>query len=172
MLWDDSRFYVSAMLEEPHVWGTLVERDSVIYHDNDFELFIDPDGDTHEYYELEINALGTEWDLLLVKPYRDGGPAVHEWDIAGLETRLRSQLTEYLVPVAATAKPAAQHLCHLFAQRLASPQMAIDAQDLLVHLARFLETILAARHVCPLQETLRRLGVLPAARQVTGTQLQ
>lgn len=84
MLWDDRYLYVAAELEEPDVWGTLRERDSVVYRDNDFEVFIDPDGDTHEYYELEVNALGTVWDLLLVKPYRDGGPAVDAWDIQGL----------------------------------------------------------------------------------------
>ncbi len=85
MLWDDNYFYVTAKLQEPQVWGTLTERDAVIYHDNDFEVFIDPDGDTHDYYELEINALGTVWDLLLKKPYRDGGPALNEWDIKGLK---------------------------------------------------------------------------------------
>ncbi len=84
MLWDDDYFYVAARMKEPQVWGTLTERDAVIYHDNDFEVFIDPDGDTHDYYELEINALGTVWDLLLKKPYRDGGPALNEWDIDGL----------------------------------------------------------------------------------------
>jgi hypothetical protein len=86
MLWDDDYFYVGADLEEPDVWGTLTQRDSVIFQDNDFEIFIDPDGDTHAYYELEINALGTVWDLLLVQPYRDGGPAIHAWDIAGLKS--------------------------------------------------------------------------------------
>jgi hypothetical protein len=85
MLWDDEYFYVAAEMEEPDVWATLTERDSVIYHDNDFEVFIDPDGDTHAYYELEVNALGTPWDLMLLKPYRDGGPAIHAWDIAGLQ---------------------------------------------------------------------------------------
>ena len=85
MLWDDDNFYVAAELEEPDVWATLTERDSVIFHDNDFEVFIDPDGDTHAYYELEVNALGTVWDLLLIKPYRDAGPAIHGWDIAGLQ---------------------------------------------------------------------------------------
>jgi hypothetical protein len=84
MLWDDEYFYVAADMEEPDLWGTLKERDSVIFRDNDFEVFIDPDGDTHAYYELEVNALGTPWDLLLIKPYRDGGPAVNGWDIAGL----------------------------------------------------------------------------------------
>jgi hypothetical protein len=86
MLWDDRYFYIGAYLEEPHVWATLTERDSIIFQDNDFEVFIDPDGDTHAYYELEMNALNTVWDLLLVKPYRDGGPAVHSWDIQGLKT--------------------------------------------------------------------------------------
>ena len=85
IIWDDAHLYVAAELEEPHVWGTLTERDAVIYHDNDFEIFIDPDGDTHEYYELEINALGTVWDLFLVRPYRDGGPALDAWDVRGLE---------------------------------------------------------------------------------------
>jgi hypothetical protein len=84
MLWDDENFYVAAELEEPEVWATLTERDSVIFHDNDFEVFIDPDGDTHAYYELEVNAFGTAWDLMLVQPYRDGGPAIHAWDVARL----------------------------------------------------------------------------------------
>ena len=86
MLWDDEFLYFGADLEEPHLWGTLEERDAVIFQDNDFEVFIDPDGDTHAYFEIEINALNTVWDLLLIQPYRDGGPAVHAWDIAGLRT--------------------------------------------------------------------------------------
>jgi len=86
MLWDSTYFYVAAEMVEPDIWGKLTERDAVIYHDNDFEVFIDPDGDTHEYYELEMNALNTVWDLLLIKPYRDGAPAVNAWDIQGLKT--------------------------------------------------------------------------------------
>jgi hypothetical protein len=86
MLWDDAYFYVGAELEEPHVWGTLTTHDAVIFHDNDFEVFIDPNGDNHEYYEFEINALNTGWDLLLPRPYRDGGKAVNSWEIPGLKT--------------------------------------------------------------------------------------
>lgn len=89
MLWDDNYLYVGAELEERDIWATLTERDSIIYQDNDFEVFLDPDGDSHEYYELEINALGTVWDLLLVRPYRDGGPAVHAWDIKGLQAAVK-----------------------------------------------------------------------------------
>ena len=86
MLWDNQYFYIGAELEEPHVWATLTRRDSIIYHDNDFEVFIDPDGDNHHYYEIEINALNTIFDLRLEKPYKDGGTALIEWDIPGLKT--------------------------------------------------------------------------------------
>lgn len=93
MLWDDRFFYIAAELEEPHVWGTLTKHDEVIFQDNDFEVFVDPDGDNHEYYEFEINALNTGWDLFLPKPYRDGGPAKNEWEIPGLKTAVHIEGT-------------------------------------------------------------------------------
>ena len=89
LVWDSANLYIAAELSEPDVWGTVTQRDAVIFRDNDFEVFIDPDGDTHQYYELEVNALGTAWDLFLVKPYRDGGPAINGWDIHGLQVGVR-----------------------------------------------------------------------------------
>tara|TARA_B100000809_G_scaffold135796_1_gene133384 strand:+ start:4099 stop:5202 length:1104 start_codon:yes stop_codon:yes gene_type:complete len=89
MLWDENYFYFAALMEEPHVWATITERDEVIFKDNDFEIFLDPDGDTHNYYELEVNALETEWDLILLKPYHDDAKvAVDSWDIPGLITQV------------------------------------------------------------------------------------
>lgn len=93
MLWDERFFYIGVEMEEPHVWATLTQHDSVIFQDNDFEVFLDPDGDNHEYYELEINALNTTWDLRLPKPYRDGGPALNEWEIPGMKTAVKVQGT-------------------------------------------------------------------------------
>ncbi|WP_133643908.1 carbohydrate-binding family 9-like protein [Zeaxanthinibacter enoshimensis] len=86
MLWDSNNLYVFAKMEEPHVWATLKQRDTVIFYNNDFEIFIDPDGDTHHYMELEVNAHNTVWDLLLSKPYRNGGLVVDHWDFKGLKT--------------------------------------------------------------------------------------
>ncbi|MCC6676454.1 MAG: carbohydrate-binding family 9-like protein [Phycisphaerales bacterium] len=88
LLWDDDHLYIGAELEEPHVWATLTHRDSIVYHDNDFEVFLNPTGDSHRYYEVEVNALNTIFDLFLPKPYRDGGPADHGWDVAGLQTAI------------------------------------------------------------------------------------
>jgi hypothetical protein len=87
MLWDDQNLYIAAELEERHVQASLTEHDSYIFHDdNDFEVFLNPAGDSHLYAELEMNALNTTWDLLLTKPYRAGGRALDGWEIAGLKT--------------------------------------------------------------------------------------
>lgn len=89
MLWDDNYLYIAAYLEEPHVWANLTERESIIFYDNDFEVFIDPDGDTHKYLEFEMNALNTQWDLLLLKPYRDesgGTVAIDNWSFNGIHS--------------------------------------------------------------------------------------
>ncbi|KAL9181887.1 hypothetical protein ACHAXT_012230 [Thalassiosira profunda] len=49
MRWDDDFLYVGAYMEETDVWGTLTEHNSVIFHDNDFEVFVDADGSNHNY---------------------------------------------------------------------------------------------------------------------------
>ncbi len=95
LLWDDEFLYIAAELEEPHVWATLTNHDSVIFRDPDFEVFIDPTGDTQPYYEFEMNALNTTWDLRLDKPYMDGGKAHNDWEIPGSKTAvdIRGTLT-------------------------------------------------------------------------------
>jgi hypothetical protein len=86
LLWDEDYLYIGAEIEEPHVWATLTQHDSVIFQDPDFEVFINPTGDTHAYYEFEMNALNTSWDLMLDKPYQDHGWPNNAWDIPGLKT--------------------------------------------------------------------------------------
>ncbi len=86
MLWDDRAFYIAAQMEETDVWGKLTAHDAVLFHDNDFEVFVDPDGDNHEYAELEVNALNATWDLFLPRPYRDGGKADDSFEFGGMKT--------------------------------------------------------------------------------------
>jgi hypothetical protein len=93
MLWDDKYLYIGAELEEPDIWATLTEHDSVIFRDNDFEVFLNPSGDTKNYFEFEINALNTGWDLFLPKPYRQGGKADNSWEIPGLKTAIHIEGT-------------------------------------------------------------------------------
>jgi eukaryotic-like serine/threonine-protein kinase len=87
MLWDDAYLYIGAELDEPQVQASFTKRDSYIFHeDNDFEVFIDPDSDNHNYAELEMNALNTVWDLRLKKPYRDRAKGEDAWDLPGVKT--------------------------------------------------------------------------------------
>lgn len=96
MAWGEWGLAVVADLQEPHLWATYSEHDSVIFHENDFELFLDPDGDGLLYGELEINALNTTWDLLLTQRYLDGGVPINSWEIKGLQTavELRGTLND------------------------------------------------------------------------------
>ncbi len=120
LAWDKENLYVGALLEGDEIWATLTEHDCVIFQDNDFEIFIDPDSDTQAYYEFEMNALNTTWDLLLTKAYRDGGKPVNGYEIAKLRSAVhidgvlnapgshnRSWSVEVVLPFAALKECAA-----------------------------------------------------------------
>lgn len=93
MLWDDSCLYVAARVIDPNVWATLKKHDQVVFADNDVELFINPNGTTHQYFEIECNAINTIFDLYLNKPYRNGGTPMAGWDVAGLRSAVKIQGT-------------------------------------------------------------------------------
>ena len=87
MLWDENYLYVFAEMEEPHIWANLNKRDTIVFYDNDFEVFIDPTGDGHDYFEIETNARGTVFDLSLPRPYRaPRRPFIQfQWNCPGLK---------------------------------------------------------------------------------------
>jgi hypothetical protein len=89
MIWGDSCLYIAAELEEPHVWASLDQPDAIIYHDNDFEVFIDPNNDTHQYFEVEVNAYNTILDLFMSKPYRNVGAAMLSYNTAGFRSGVK-----------------------------------------------------------------------------------
>ncbi len=94
LAYDDANLYVAARLPAKTLRATLTQRDSVIYRDDDFEVFIDPFARGRDYLELEINQLGTVWDLFLTAPYRDPAClALHDWDIKGLRAAVSLQGT-------------------------------------------------------------------------------
>ncbi|GHU52982.1 hypothetical protein FACS189496_3880 [Bacilli bacterium] len=65
-LWDDRYLYAAYWLEEPMVRAGQTKRDSFVWFDNDVELFLDGEDC---YYELEINALNTVYEVFFV--YQD-----------------------------------------------------------------------------------------------------
>lgn len=86
MLWDKNYLYLLAELEEPQIWCYYSQHDQIVFHENDFEVFIDPDRDVHNYFEFELNAANTLFDLFLPKPYRNGAKANIGWDASGFKS--------------------------------------------------------------------------------------
>lgn len=76
-LYDDTYLYIGALLHPSPDFPTqahYTERNSPIYQrDSDFEVFLDATLSNCFYKEFEVNALNTVWNLMLDKPYRDGG---------------------------------------------------------------------------------------------------
>ncbi len=74
-VWDDTHMYIGAILESDfETQAHFHKHNSPIFQkDSDFEVFVDPFGSNHHYKELEVNAINTVWNLMLNKPYDDGG---------------------------------------------------------------------------------------------------
>ena len=90
MMWDDTNFYILAKMDEPHVWADIKNHDEIVFYNNDFEVFVDPDGDTYNYYEIEVNAINTIWDLFITKPYREKNNVVlNDWTATGLKSAIK-----------------------------------------------------------------------------------
>jgi hypothetical protein len=93
MLWNDSCLFVAVKMQEPHLWANLTKHDKIIFNDNDFEIFIDPNNDGRDYFEVEINQYNKIFDLFLPKPYRDRGDALISWDTPGMQNAVQMQGT-------------------------------------------------------------------------------
>jgi len=63
VLWDQNYLYIAFLAEEPFVAASQKERDSIVFLENDLEIFIDG-GDC--YYELEVNALNTIYEVFYI----------------------------------------------------------------------------------------------------------
>jgi hypothetical protein len=76
VLWDDANLYVGYWIGEPFLQASLTERDSLIYEDNDVELFV---AGQDAYYELEINAFGTLYEVFFIWDDADKRAGYNRW---------------------------------------------------------------------------------------------
>ncbi len=87
-LWDDANLYVAFWSEEPNITAHQTERDSLVFLENDVEVFIDG-GDT--YYEFEINALGTIYEVFFI--WRDAYTRGSRFDVPEFDLFSRQAVT-------------------------------------------------------------------------------
>jgi len=62
-VWDDQCLYVAFWVSEPAVRASVTRRDDTVFRENDVEVFIDG---IDSYYEFEINALNTIYEVFFV----------------------------------------------------------------------------------------------------------
>ncbi len=72
LLWNDTNLYIAFTAEEPFVEAMLTKRDSIVFLENDLEVFIDG---RDCYYELEVNAANTLYEVFFIwkDAYKKGG---------------------------------------------------------------------------------------------------
>lgn len=63
ILWNDTYLYIAFFAEEPFVEAKQTERDSIVFLENDLEVFIDGG---NCYYELEVNAANTVYEVFFI----------------------------------------------------------------------------------------------------------
>ena len=87
-LWDDQNLYIAFWNEEPFVQAKLTEKNSLIFNENDAEVFIDG-GDS--YYEFEINARGTTYQMFYV--WRDAYGKAGRFDVPEFDVVKNNAMT-------------------------------------------------------------------------------
>ena len=85
-LWDDTYLYGAFYVEDDHIWAKMTERDAYLWYENVVEFFINADGSSKSYIEIEINPLNTILDLFVLNKYNDRSDIrqLWKWDCEGL----------------------------------------------------------------------------------------
>jgi len=71
MLWDNDYLYVIAEMESRMCGHFKTKGQPLFFITMIWKSFMTLDGDTHNYYEYEMNAHNTCGTCLLTKPYRE-----------------------------------------------------------------------------------------------------
>jgi hypothetical protein len=107
--WDARELRVLFEAVDTRPWATLTERDAPLYEEEVVEIFFDPVGDLQSYFEIEVNPLNTELDLVL-RRNRSGYVKDFRWHCAALRTEVRRTATgwnaEFSIPFSSVAAEA------------------------------------------------------------------
>ena len=90
-LWDDKFFYVGFTFEDPDAWATYLKDEDPLWEQEVAEVFLDPEGKGHSYYEYEINPVGKKVDLFVLNrgPKYNGFYKIwKEWDFSTVMKRV------------------------------------------------------------------------------------
>ncbi|MEN6519828.1 MAG: carbohydrate-binding family 9-like protein [Armatimonadota bacterium] len=88
LCWDNDHLYLAFDCTDQDIWGTMFNRDDLIWNEEVVEAFLSPDGDLTHYYELNVSPRNVVFDTE-ISALTDDPPVFKgrkEWDITGLKT--------------------------------------------------------------------------------------
>lgn len=91
MLWDEEYLYVAIRGRDTDVWSTLTERDSDLWDEEVFEVYLDPKNDGRNYLELQVNPNNAVFDALFPSANNRNHRVARRHTVAGLETMVYIQ---------------------------------------------------------------------------------
>jgi len=92
LLWDEQYLYVLFDVEDRDIWGTMTKRDDPVYTEEVVEVFLDPDGDCADYYEVNVSPRNTIFDYRVWNPtgrQPDLDAVGKAWTAVGMKTGVR-----------------------------------------------------------------------------------
>jgi len=65
IMWDDENIYVCMTTEDDYLQSKYTEHDDELWHEDAFEVFLDPGADKKHYYEIQVSPAGVVFDSYL-----------------------------------------------------------------------------------------------------------
>jgi hypothetical protein len=65
LMWDDAALYVAMKAEDDYLQSKYTKNDEELWHEDAFEMFLDPRGDKKDYYEIQVSPAGLVFDSYL-----------------------------------------------------------------------------------------------------------
>ena len=65
LMWDDAALYVAMKADDDYLQSKYTKNDEELWHEDAFEMFLDPGGDKKDYYEIQVSPAGLVFDSYL-----------------------------------------------------------------------------------------------------------
>lgn len=75
VMWDDENIYVAMSAGDDYLQSKYTQHDDELWHEDAFEVFLDPGADKKDYYEIQVSPAGLVFDSYLPR-YRKN---TNEW---------------------------------------------------------------------------------------------
>ncbi|HNW58136.1 MAG TPA: carbohydrate-binding family 9-like protein [bacterium] len=116
--WSEAALHIAFDCQDDYVWGDILEHDGPIYEQECVEIFINPSGCAHQYFEINVSPKNVVFDACILNHRTEEQPdapftGLPGWEAEGLRTAVALRglpdrpgmaagwSAEYVIPFAA-----------------------------------------------------------------------